>query len=368
LYVTPQPSLKRSARFLYPETPLLLYWEVTAACDLACRHCRAAAVCDRDPAELSEAEARRFLEQVRQFPGRPPVVVMTGGDPMRRPDLFDLIAYARALGLPVALAPSVTPLLTAEALQAVYTAGVRVISLSLDGAGPLSHDGIRGVPGCYDRTVAAIRDARAAGLQVQVNTLVTAGTIGELPAICAQLREIQILRWSLFFLIHVGRGTLLPQITPEEAEAVSLWMAQQAEEAPFEIKATELPQFRRVALAHRLSRGATLGQVLTEPLGRGFGIRDGNGILFVSHTGEVYPSGFLPLSAGNVREQSVTVLYRDSPLLVSLRDPDLYSGKCGQCKYRALCGGSRARAWAATGNPLGSDPLCPYEPDGEELA
>ncbi len=269
---------------------------------------------------------------------------------------MELVAYAVAAGLQVSVSPAVTPLLTRDNLRALREAGVDAISLSLDGSDAARHDGLRGVPGTFVRTLAAMRDAVEAGLVVQVNTLVTSATLPDLQAVDALVTGLAVQRWSLFFLIAVGRGRELGQITPEECETLFSWVYERSQRkgGPI-VTTTEAPHYRRVVL----ERGRGLG-----PHGapRGSGIRDGNGIMFISSQGEVCPSGFLPLVAGNVRDSNPIDVYRFAPLFQSLRDPSSFEGKCGRCEYRHVCGGSRARAWMATGSPLGTDPLCAYEP------
>lgn len=359
------PIPEPPTHYVFSQAPWLVYWEVTRACDLACRHCRAEAIRGRDPRELSTGEGMALLDAVRRFGDRPPHVVITGGDPLRRPDLFDLIAYGRAIGLDVALAPSVTPLLERAVFVRLRALGVTTVSLSLDGADAPRHDGIRGIPGCFDRTLELARAAVEEGLDLQINTLVTADTLEELPRIEGLVADLGALRWSLFFLIPVGRGALLRQITAEQAEALCRRLADRVRESPFQIKTTEAPQFRRVVVQRLQARGLSMADVRRLPVARGFGVRDGNGILFVSHTGEVYPSGFLPWRAGNVRHQDLVGLYREGRVFREIRDVHGFLGKCGRCEFRTICGGSRARAYAATGNPLESDPLCPYEPGSE---
>jgi radical SAM protein len=347
------------SRFVFDRAPRRVYWELTRACDLACRHCRAEAVPCRDPGELDTAEGRRLLEALCGFGEPRPHVVLTGGDPLKRPDFWDLLGHGVGLGLDVAVAPSGTPSVTAGVVARFATAGVRAMSLSLDGADAAGHDGFRGVPGCFDRTLAAGRAAVEAGLSLQVNTLVTAATLAELPRIHALVAGLGAARWSLFFLIQVGRGRDLQQLTPAACERLLAWVAARPPRPV--VTATEAPHSRRVAL-QRLRASS----VRDEPAGlrHAFGIRDGNGILFVSHRGDVQPSGFLPLSAGNVRTQDVVAIYRDAPLFRALREPAGFRGSCGRCEFHAACGGSRARAYAATGDPLAEDPLCAYEPGG----
>ncbi|MES3516115.1 MAG: radical SAM protein [Natronomonas sp.] len=333
--------------------PLVLIWEVTQACDLACDHCRAAAKPGRHPEELTTAEGKRLLESAREF-GDGQLVVLSGGDPLKRDDLAELVEYGTDLGLHVALTPSGTSSLSRDRLAALKTAGLRRIALSLDGATAESHDRFRGESGSFEETFEAARDAEDLGIPVQINTTVCAETIEELPEIRSLIRDLAVL-WSVFFLVPIGRGRLLQQITPERAEECMRWLSAVSESEPFGVKTTEAPQYRRV----RAEEG-------TETPGNRRGIVAGDGFAFVSHRGEVYPSGFLPKAAGNVRERSVVDTYRNAPLFEQLRDRDSLEGACGVCPYRELCGGSRSRAYATTGNPLAADPLCPYEPPGFE--
>jgi radical SAM protein len=350
------------ARFVY-ERPLRVYWEVTRACDLACRHCRAEAVPLHHPAELTTAEGRRLLAQlaaVEPFPH----VVFTGGDPLKRSDLFDLIAAARALGLRVSVAPSATPLLTADVLRRLRTAGVDAISLSLDGSTAARHDAIRGITGTYERTLAAAAVAREVLLPFQVNTLVCTDTADDLPAIHQQVVALRAARWSLFFLVTVGRGQVLESVSPERAEQILSWVAAlgRPHGGPI-VSTTEAPQMRRIVLEWRRGADAAEGNgVRHGGATHAAGVRDGNGILFISHVGDICPSGFLEISAGNVRRDDVLEVYRDTALFRELRAPDGFQGRCGACDYRWVCGGSRARAFAASGDLLGEDPLCTHQP------
>jgi radical SAM protein len=346
----------------FDRAPRRVYWEVTRACDLACRHCRAEAAPDPDPAELGRAEAARLLDQLACFGPPLPHLILTGGDPLKRADLFALIAAARQLGFEVSVAPSGTPLLTDEAIARLKAAGVEAISLSLDGSESVRHDALRGVAGCFDQTLQAARAAAAAELPFQVNTLVSEETLDDLPAIHRLATDLGAARWSLFFLVSVGRGTLLRPISAEACERLFDRLAELSVTPGPLITTTEAPHFRRVALerARRAARGEA--PALQRSIGHGAGIRDGNGIMFISHTGEVHPSGFLPLTAGNVRTADPVALYRYSGVFRALRRTDLFGGRCGRCEYRDPCGGSRARAYAATGDPLAEDPLCLYQP------
>lgn len=354
-------------RWVFARAPQLIYWEITRACDLACIHCRAEAITRRSRLEFSTDEGKALLRQIVEFGGpRLPQVVITGGDPLQRPDLFDLIAYGRELGLSMSATPAGTARLTPEVVDGFQAAGTASLALSLDGATAQSHDTFRGVDGSYAWTLDGARAVVARGIPLQINTMVTADSADELPAIYEVVRELGITRWALFFLISTGRGQGLAEVTPAKSERVLNWIWQRTVDpaTPFAIKTTEAHHYRRIGFT-KLARRATPEAISASPMGRGFGIRDGNGIVFVSHVGEIYPSGFLPLAAGNIRRgDSLVEIYRHHPLFVGLRDADQLEGKCGVCAFRRICGGSRARAYAATGNPLGSDPLCPYIPDG----
>ena len=347
LITMPQAELRQ---YRYDRAPLRVYWEITRACDLACRHCRAEAWPCRSTHELNQWEAVELLKGLAAAGDPLPHLVLTGGDPFKRPDLFDLIAAARTFGLPVSVSPSATPLVTPEAIRRLKEAEVEAISLSIDGSDAERHDALRGVPGTFDRTIAAARTAARVELPVQINTLVSARTLADLPAIYALAGQLEAARWSLFFLIQVGRGTTLDAISPEQCETLMAWLAglPRGRGGPL-VTTTEAPHYRRVVFEHTGRRG-----------GHGAGIRDGNGIMFISHTGDVYPSGFLPLSAGNVREAPPLTIYRESDLFRQLRNAESFLGQCGRCEFRWECGGSRARAFAASGDPLGPDPLCKY--------
>lgn len=334
-----------ASRFVFDRAPLRVYWEVTRACDLACRHCRADAEPSPHPDELDTLAGMRLLDRLAAFGDPLPHLVLTGGDPLKRPDLLTLIVAARDRGLRVSVSPSATPLLTRTAIFRLKVAGIDAISLSLDGATREDHDAFRGVPGTFERTLAAARAAELVALPVQVNTLVASQTVRHLPAIYEVVRDVGAARWSLFFLVSVGRGAELEPITPAEGDALMQWLAGRASEGRRKpiVTTTEAPHFRRV-------------------LRHAGGVRDGNGVLFVSHTGDVTPAGFLPTVVGNVRRDDVVALYREAPLFVALRSPDGFGGRCGRCDLRMVCGGSRARALAETGDPLAEDPLCSYVP------
>ncbi len=346
----------------FSRTPLNIYWELTQACPLACRHCRAEAMPCAAPGELTHTQAVAFLKQIPEFGDPVPNLILTGGDPLARPDLFALITEAKALKIPMSITPAASSALTRDVLARLRDAGVDGLGLSLDGSCGARHDAIRQVPGTFDRTLRALRDGAELGMPIQVNTLVSAQTADDLPAIYALLERQPIARWSLFFLIAVGRGASLMALDADEAETLMGWIHATARRAPFAVATTEAPAYRRVALERMRAAGMSASEIRTSPVYQGFAVRDGHGIAFVSHTGDVCPAGFLPLVAGNVTRDSIVDVYRDAPLFKQLHDPNTFHGKCGVCEHRFLCGGSRARAFAATGDPLGTDPLCTYEP------
>ena len=335
-------------------------WEVTQACDLACDHCRADARPERDPAELSTEEGKRLLDGAREF-GEGQLVVLSGGDPLARPDLTELIEYGTELGLRMTLTPSGTSSLTPDVVERLADAGIQRLALSLDGASAAAHNEFRGESGSFEQTVEAARAARRAGLPVQINTTVCAATAEELPTLRDRIADLGAVLWSVFFLVPVGRGRVLDPVSPERAEKILAWLSEVSDDAPFGVKTTEAPHYRRVAIQRRRDASDAPPE---DSIGRRLGIRAGDGFAFVSHTGELYPSGFLPESAGSVRDGGLVSGYRESDLFQSLRDPDEFGGKCGACEFRHVCGGSRSRAYAHTDDPLASDPLCAYVPEG----
>jgi len=353
----------------FDRTPFTVIWEVTRACDLRCVHCRADAQSRRHPLELTAAEGRRLLSEICELGS--PVFVFTGGDPLKRPDLFDLIAHAVQIGLSVAVTPSGTPLLTRDAVQRFHDLGVRRMALSLDGACAETHDRFRCQPGSFAWTVAALGHARACQLPVQINTTVTRRNLGELPALAARVAELGAVMWSAFFLVTVGRAQAADQLSPQEYEDVFAFLYERARRGPFAVRSTAAPHYRRYVLQReteekRAGRRAAkppwvAGMVGDMPRARR-GVTDGNGLVFISHTGDVYPSGFLPLCAGNVRQAPLAEIYREAPIFRQLRDPTRLEGKCGVCEFRKICGGSRARAYAVTSNPLAEEPFCVYQP------
>lgn len=357
----------------FGRAPFLVIWETTRACDLACRHCRAEAIPERDPRELTTGEARRLMDRVRAF-GRP-LFVLTGGDPLKRPDMVEVVGYGASIGLRMAMTPSGTPLMTAATLRRLRDAGLARLAVSLDGSTPAIHDAFRGVRGSWDWTIQMLRAARELDLSTQVNTTVTRLNLADFDALYRLMTELEISLWSVFFLVPTGRARPGDLASADEFEAVFERMYELSTEAGFDIKGTAAPQYRRVILQRQVEERrageregrpepltAGLGFSLADGVGRAKGVNDGDGFVFVSHTGEIFPSGFLPVSAGNVRSDDLVRVYRESSLFRELRDRERLKGKCGVCEYRAVCGGSRARAYAVTGDWLESEPFCAHVP------
>lgn len=352
--------------------PFTLAWEITRACALACLHCRAQAQPRRDRRELTTTEAMGVIDQIRELGD--PILVVTGGDPLMRRDVFDLLAYAVQKGLRTSLTPSTTALVTPKNLARVRKAGVRRIAISLDGPTAEVHDHFRGFSGSFQRALEIMRDVREAGLALQINTTASRYNLSVLEEMPEMVAKAEAVQWSVFFLVPTGRGKAGDMISAEEHERVFHWLYDLSRQAPFDVKSTAAPAYRRVAIqraqaerrdgSERNARPvAGAGYRFEDGLDRpGLGVNDGKGFAFISHIGEVYPSGFLPLAAGNVRERPLADIYRRSPLFRDLRDPDKLKGRCGACELRAVCGGSRARAWALSGDYLAEDPSCVYRP------
>ena len=345
----------------FDQAPMLVIWEVTQACDLACVHCRASAQSERHPHELSTEQGYRLLDEIRSF--GEPLMVFTGGDPLKRPDLYELIRYAVKIGLRTNVTPSATPLLTADAIDRFKEAGISRMAISLDGPDAQSHDEFRGIPGTFERAMFALRHARDIGLDTQLQTTITQRNMGRLPEMAEIAKEVRTRMWSLFFLIVTGRALENDDLQAAEYEQVFEFMYELSKTAPFGVKTTEAMHYRRyVAQRVKAEHGVTENENAKGVAWRTAGVSDGKGFVFVSHQGEIYPSGFLPVSGGNVLRDSLTDVYRNSSLFRTLRDTTLREGKCGLCEYQKVCGGSRSRAYAFTGDYLAEDPRCVYQP------
>ncbi|MGC9199841.1 MAG: TIGR04053 family radical SAM/SPASM domain-containing protein [Acidobacteriaceae bacterium] len=353
----------------FNERPFLAIWEVTQACDLACVHCRAAAQPLRHPMELTTDEGKNLIDQIATL--GVPVFVLTGGDPIKRPDLLELIEHARKVGVRVSLTPSATSLLTRQIVFQLKQAGLARLAVSLDGACAQTHDSFRGMAGSFQRTFDAISWANEAGLPVQINTTFSRRNLSELDQIAARVESLRITLWSVFFLVPTGRGKLDDLLSADQFDQVFARIYQLSKTVGFDIKTTEAQHYRRYLLQQRVAERKTgviadsAPQKISDSIGRApQGLNDGKGFLFISHTGEVYPSGFLPLTAGNIRRKPLASIYRESPLFRSLRDPAQLTGKCGHCEFKEICGGSRARAYALTSDPMAEEPCCSYIPKG----
>jgi AdoMet-dependent heme synthase len=286
---------------------------------------------------------------------------------MRR-DLFELITYATQKGLRCSLTPTATALPTPARLQQALEAGVRRIALSLDAPHPDVHDAFRQVQGSWQRTLNILRSARQVGLSAQINTTVSRHNLHSMPEMVKFVEEMGAVQWSVFFLVPTGRAQIPWMISASEHEQLFHWLYELSQTASFDIKATAAPMYRRVAIQRKKAEAGAENLSVTFQ-GAGFqyadgldrptrGVNDGNGFLFISHKGDIMPSGFLPISAGNVREDDIVDVYRNHTLFRELRDPSLLKGPCGSCSYRDVCGGQRGRAYGVTGDYLESDPAC----------
>ncbi len=356
-------------------SPFICIWEVTQACDLACRHCRAEAINWRDPQELSTQEGFKLIGEVRSM--GTPVMVLSGGDPIKREDIFDLIRYGADLGLRMATIPAATQKLTLETVKELKGAGLAQMALSLDGPNAKIHDSFRGVPGAFDLTLRGAEYAHLVGLPLQINTTFSKYNFDAFDDIAQLVRALNVVFWEVFFLVPVGRGRLLQQMTAGQYEKLFQKLYSLSKEVSFIVKITEAPHYRRYVIQHEtknLSKGSKPSEVrlpsrMTRDFGPGGsighapkGVNAGNGYVFISHTGEIYPSGFLPLSTGNIRRDSLTRIYRENPIFQLLRSSDRLKGKCGICEYRTVCGGSRSRAYAMTNDIMAAEPFCLYHP------
>ncbi len=345
----------------FAQGPLVVFYEVTQACDLVCRHCRASAQPRRHPEELSTEQACALLDQLARFPVAP-FVVLTGGDPLKRPDLFQIISHGVNLGLPVAITPSATPLLTRDVVHQFARLGVRRLAVSLDGADAATHDAFRGWPGSFQRTLEVMQWARQAELPLQVNTTVVKHNLGQLDRLAELLAEQGIVLWSVFFLVPTGRGLLLEGLSAEEYELAFEKLYRASQRFPYAVKTTEAPHYRRWVLQQRKAQGREAKSRSAANPWQLQPTNDGRGTLFIGHTGRIYPSGFLPVECGRFPQDDVVQVYQRHPTFLTLRNPDLLQGKCGLCEYRTICGGSRARSYALTGELMAEEPCCAYVP------
>jgi len=371
----PRASEKRPDRVDFNQAPFLVIWETTRSCALACRHCRADSILRRDPLELTNEEGKRLLDEVAEM--KTPIVILSGGDPLNREDLEDLIRHGKSRGIRMGTIPAATPNLTRERLLALKAAGVDQVAFSIDGPTARLHDEFRGTPGAFDTTMAGVRHAHEVGIPLQINTCFAAWNFPCLEDMVRLVRGLKVVFWEVFFLIPIGRGKGLKSLSAGQFEEVFERMHRLNDEEDFIIKLTEAPHYRRFVIQRERGAqrqdGATAAErikrILARPRGAGGSlgmspqaVNAGRGFAFVDHVGNICPSGFLPIPAGDVRRHSIIEVYRRSSLFQALRDPKLLKGRCGVCEFAGICGGSRARAYAVTGDYLETDPCCVYEP------
>lgn len=358
----------------YETTPFLIIWEATQACDLACRHCRASAQPLRDPRELSTEEGESVLRQAAEM--GTPIFILSGGDPLKRADLCHLIRYGAGLGLRMATIPAATPSLTEDVVRRLKASGLSQMALSLDFPTAVQHDAFRGAPGAFEKTMQAVEWAHKCDLPLQINTTLCGESAPCLEEMVRLVKGLGVVFWEVFFLVPMGRGSALGGLTAVQCEEIFEVLYRTQKEADFLVKVTEAPHYRRYAVQRARQEdgraqhpASSLPPRLLRTEGPGHtiglapqGVNAGNGFLFISHAGDVFPSGFLPITGGNIRQKTLASIYRDSDIFRQLRRPQEFDGVCGYCEFNTICGGSRSRAFALTGNPLASDPWCAYRP------
>lgn len=348
----------------FDKAPFLVIWETTQACNLACKHCRANAIPGPIPGELTTQEGKDLITRTAEM--GTPLLVLSGGDPAKRPDLFELIRHGKAQGLRMATIPAATSLLTFDLVRQLKDAGLDQIAFSLDFPRADLHDDFRGSPDAFARTLRAVEWAHQCDLPVQINTCVWKESAEHIEEMAKLVEDLKIVFWEVFFLVPMGRGNGLPGITPLHCEHLFEILRQSQARKKFILKVTEAPHYRRYLMQRHERENGRVGRTVAPSTDRielaHRGVNAGNGFLFVSHLGEIYPSGFLPISGGNVRTHRLADVYRDTPLFRDLRDPAKLKGRCGACPFRVACGGSRSRAYSLTGDWLETDPWCAYEP------
>jgi heme b synthase len=339
----------------------LVAWETTRNCNLACVHCRASATTGPHRGELDTSEAFQLLDQIAEV--AKPIIILTGGEPLLRDDIFDIAAYGTEKGLRMVMAPNGT-LVTVEVAQKLIAAGIKRISISLDGASPQSHDSFRKVKGAFDGAVNAMRIAQKVGLEFQVNTTITKTNLDQIPKIQELAVKLGAVAHHIFLLVPTGRGKYIvdTEISAAEYEDTLNWFYDQRDKTPLDLKATCAPHYYRILRQRAAKEGKSVNfnshglDAVTR------GCLGGIGFCFVSHRGDVQPCGFLTANCGNVRQSSFAEIWKDSDVFRALRDFDKLKGKCGPCEFKRVCGGCRARAYEATGDFLTEEPLCSYVP------
>ena len=346
----------------------VVMWELTRACKLGCVHCPIGAQPRRSPLELTTYEAYKTIDQIVSL--NPDEVIITGGDPFERTDLYQLIDYARRRGIEASLTVSATPSLTGSAIGKLKRNGLGRLVLSLDSPRPDEHDATRGISGQFGSTLLAIRWARTAELPVEVNTLLNPDNKGELNTLAELIGDVDVQRWNIYFLVPVGASKAMDTLSAEDVERVFENLYDISKRVPFPIRTFEAPHYRRFVLQKAVEERQKTIDHYFDPTTDGVRIGDDssraavavNNYLYISHTGEVSISPFLPLTAGNVRYQPLATTHRYGELFAAVRDEVNFKGKCGRCEFKTVCGGSRARAFAMTGDLFAADPLCAYQP------
>ncbi len=358
----------------YDKNPFIVIWEVTRACQLKCVHCRADAQLTADPRELTHKEGIKLIDEIYEMNN--PMLVFTGGDCMMREDLFDLADYAVKKGMRVSMTPSATPNVTKEKMKRAKEVGLSRWGFSLDAPIAEIHDKFRGTPGSFDLTIEKINYLNELQMPLQINTVISRYNYDHLEEMAKLVGELKAVMWYIFLLVPTGRGQIEDCLTPVEHEKVFKWLYDLSKTAPYDIKTTCAQHYRRVVLQekmreHKIEKGeihyedsiTTDFASMSDGLKRApKGVNDGNGFAFVSHIGDVMPSGMLPIKAGNIRETPLAEIYRKAKVFKDLRQPDHYKGKCGVCEYNKICGGSRSRTYAVTGDYMESEPFCVYIP------
>ncbi|MCD6320300.1 MAG: heme b synthase [Candidatus Desulfofervidaceae bacterium] len=339
----------------------LLAWELTKRCNLACKHCRAEAIDKPIPGELTTEEAKAILEDIATF--AQPIIILTGGEPLMREDLLELAAYGTEKGLRMVLATNGT-LLTPQWVKDLKRAGIKRVSISIDGATATAHDTFRGVKGAFERTMAGIEALKTGGLEFQINTTITKTNLQEISAIQEIAIKLGAVAHHIFLLVPMGRAEHLMNevITPQEYEDVLSWLVEQRGRLPIQVKATCAPQYYRILRQKAKEKGekVTFATHGLDAVTRG--CLAGMGFCFVSSMGKVQTCGYLEVECGDVRKEPLSQIWRNSEIFNKLRDKKQYKGKCGQCEYWQVCGGCRARAYALTGDYLAQEPMCLYQP------
>ncbi len=338
--------------------PRLIAWELTNACNLACIHCRASAVKYPAPDELSTAEAKHFIDELVEYK---PILILTGGEPLLRRDVYDIAGYASKKGMRVVFATNGT-LLTPEIASKLKMAGIQRVSISIDGSSTKTHDAFRGEPGAFDAALHGIKIVRNEGIGFQINTTITKSNLAEIPGIYDLAFKLKAQALHIFLLVPTGRGEEIEseEILPDEYERVLNWFYDKSRDKSIQLKATCAPQYFRIMRQRAKAEGITKETHGLEAMTKG--CLGGLGFCFVSSKGDVYPCGYLPVRAGNIRKQPFRMIWERSEVFNELRDPGKLKGKCGVCEYRMVCGGCRARAYASTGDYLDEEPYCVYVP------